>query len=168
MASQTLPAAAPPTPLRFVSLSAAAAVVAATAAYFSLLAALPVWAMFMGWVAYHSRGHSARDGAINFACFAIGLVIAMEAVVAAGALTPPAGIFALPLVVLAVALIVVSLRAAPGVNNVLAYFLGLITVFAAHVEPTFAAIAPLGAAGAIGAVAAWAASALQGRLSSGK
>ena len=64
-------------------------------------------------------------------------------------------------------MIVVSLRAAPGVNNVLAYFLGLITVFAAHVEPTFAAIAPLGAAGVIGAVAAWGASALQGWLSSG-
>ena len=142
--------------------------VAATAAYFSLLATLPVWAMFMGWVTYNSRGHSARDGALNFACFALGLVIAMEAVAAAGALAPAVGIFSLPLVVLATALIVVSLRSVPGVNNVLAYFLGLITVFAAHVEPSFAAIAPLGAAGAIGAVAAWAASTLQGRLSGGK
>lgn len=70
--------------------------------------------------------------------------------------------------VLAVALLVMSLRAAHAVNNVLAYFLGLITVFAAHVEPTFAAIAPLDAAGAIGAVAAWAASAPQGRLSARK
>jgi hypothetical protein len=167
MLDHTVAAPAPPTPVRFVAISAAAAAVAALAAYVSLLFALPVWAMFVGWIAYHSRGTSPRDGALNFACFAIGLVIAMEATVAAAALAPAAGTLALPLVVLAVALTVVSLRAVPGVNNVLAYFLGLVSVFAAHAEPTFAAIAPLGAAGAIGVVAAWAASALQGYVAPG-
>lgn len=167
MAKQTLAASTRPTPARFVALSAAAAVMAAAAALVSLLAGLQVWAMFMGWVAYNSRGHSAREGATGFACFAIGLVIAMEAQVAAGALAPVAGVLALPIVVSVVALIVVSLRVAPVVDNVLAYFLGLITVFAAHLEPTFAAISGLAAAGAIGAVAAWAAGASQDRLSTG-
>lgn len=74
----------------------------------------------------------------------------------------------MPLVAWVVALIAVSLRAAPAVNNVLAYFLGLVTVFAAHAEPASVAIASLGAAGAIGAVAAWAASVLQVWLSARK
>lgn len=165
MAARTLPAPTQAGPARFIAISATAAVVAALAAYLSVLSALPAWAMFMGWVAYYSRGHSARDGARNFACFAIGLVIGVEATVAVAALAPVAGILSLPLVVIAVALVVVSLRAVPEVNNVPAYFMGLITVFAAHLEPTFVANAGLGAAGALGCIAAWAASTLQGRLS---
>ena len=92
------------------------------------------------------------------------MVIATEATVAVGALAPMAGIFALPLVVREVALLLVSLRAAPAVNNVLAYFLGLVPVSAVHAESTFGAVATLGTAGAFGAVAAWAASAPPGRL----
>lgn len=160
--------AAPVGPARFLAIGAAAAFVAASAAYLGLLAGLPVWAMFMGWIVFSSRGGSARDGASNFACFAIGLVIGVEAMAAVAALTPAAGSAALPLVVLVVTTIVGSLRGVPALNNLLAYFLGLTTVFAAQSEPTFAANAGLGAAGALGVLAGWLASLIQKRLSAAK
>lgn len=152
----------------FLTMSVATALVAASASYLSLLAGLPVWTMFMGWIVFSSRGRSARDGAVNFACFAIGLAIGIEAMVAVAALTPAAGLLALPLVVLVVTTVVASLRVIPGINNLLACFLGLTTVFAAHLDATFAANAELGAAGALGGVAAWVASSLQGRLGAAK
>jgi hypothetical protein len=81
-----------------------------------------------------------------------------------GALSPSFGTFTLPVVVLLVATLVVSLRVSPVLSNIPAYFLGLVTVFAAHVQPTLYAVAELGAAGAIGSFAAWFASRWQHRL----
>lgn len=74
---------------------------------------------------------------------------------AAGGLAPSFGTFALPVVVLVVATLVVSLRSVLVLSNIPPYFLGLVTVFAAHVQPTLYAVAELGLAGAIGSFAAW-------------
>ncbi len=157
-------APAPSGKLRFLAISAAAAVTAASAAHFSNLIAVPAWAMFMGWVAYYTRGHSGRDGLVNYACLALGICLGFIAVMAVGTLAPSFGTFALPVVVLVVATLVVSLRALPVLSNIPAYFLGLVTVFAAHVQPTLYAVAELGSAGAIGSFAAWFASRWQHRL----
>lgn len=71
MSNETMSAAAAATSNRiridrFLAVGAVAGVIAAAAAHLSTLAAIPVWAMFMGWVAYFTRGHSARDGLINY------------------------------------------------------------------------------------------------------
>lgn len=154
----------PKAKLRFIAISAIAALVAASAAHASSLLTIPVWAMFMGWVAYYTRGHSGRDGLVNYACLALGMVFGLVAAASIGALVPSLGALALPAVVLVVAILVVSLRASPVFNNVPAYFLGMIAVFAAHAKPTVEAFAELGLAGALGSFAAWFAATWQKRL----
>lgn len=167
MTSSLVSTAAVPTgKLRFLAISAAAALTAASAAHVTTLIAVPAWAMFMGWVAYYTRGHSGRDGMVNYACLTLGIGLGLIAMIAVGALAPSFSTFALPIVVLVVATLVVSLRAVPVLSNIPAYFLGLVTVFAAHVQPTLYAMAELGLAGAIGSFAAWFASRWQQRLAS--
>lgn len=150
--------------VRFLAFGATAGVVAAAAAHISTLAAVPVWAMFMGWIAWFTRGHSARDGLFNWLCLAIGLAIGFGAAALLGLLAPALGGFALPLVVFAVALLVVSTRILPALSNIPSYFLGIVSVFAAHAAPTLAAFAELGGASAVGSLAAWLASAMQARV----
>jgi hypothetical protein len=150
--------------LNFNGVTAIAAATAAVASAASLMAGLPVWAMFIGWVAFFSRGHSFREGIANYCGVLAGICFGMGAAMAISALGPMLGKLALPIVVFIVAMMVVSLRAMPIVNNVLAYFLGLIAYFAAHVEPSFEALGRLGEASAIGSFAAWTSLKLQQRL----
>ena len=160
----------PPAPApRFSSLAysaftLAAAVVAAAASALALVLELPVWAMFVGWVAFYTRGVTARDGVFNLACVGLGVLIGKAAALAIGALGPVVGAMALPLVVLVVALVVVSLRGVPRLNNLLCYFLGLIAFFAIHQPPSLSLFGTLAGAAALGSVAAWTAHALQRRV----
>jgi hypothetical protein len=149
---------------KFNAITAVAAVTAAVAAAASLTAGLPVWAMFVGWVAFFSRGHGLRDGLINYSSVLAGIVFGMLAATAIAALSPSLGKTALPVVVFLVAMGVVSLRAVPVMNNLLAYFLGLIAFFAAHLEPSLDALLRLGSASAIGSTAAWVSLKVQQRL----
>ena len=148
----------------FFLVTAVAAVTASLAAGLSAALAFPVWAMFIGWVSFFTRGPSLRDGAVNAGCVVLGLLVGSAAALALANLAPSLGVLALPLVVFVVALIVVSLRAAPVVNNIPCYFLGLIAFFAAHQKPSVPAVALLAAAVTLGAVAAWATHALQHRV----
>ena len=66
----------PPAAMFFL-LTAAAAVTAAVATGISSALSLPVWAMFIGWVAFFTRGLTARSGAVNAACVALGLLAQM-------------------------------------------------------------------------------------------
>lgn len=150
--------------MKFTLLTAAAAIVAALAAFLSVTIALPVWAMFIGWVAFYTRGHSAHDGLINLTGLLLGLLIGMAAATAIGVLAPQIGSYAVALVVFSVAMLVVSLRALPIFNNVISYFLGLISFFAAHLEPGLAAFLELAAASSLGSAAAWIASLAQARI----
>lgn len=151
-------------PAIFIAFSIAAAITAAAASASSLAFGLPVWAMFVGWVAFFTRGMTTRDGVVNLACVWLGIVIGMAAAIAIGMLHPTLGMLALPVVVFVVAMIVVSLRAAPALNNILGYFLGLIAFFAAHLEPTLDNFVHLGSASALGSIAGWVSIKLQQRL----
>lgn len=148
----------------FSLVTTVAATTAGMAAGLSATLALPVWAMFIGWVAFYTRGLTARDGVVNVLCVVLGLMVGMAAAMGLGALGPILGALALPLVVFTVALVVVSLRAAPVVNNILCYFLGLIAFFAAHLQPSLGAFAELASAVFLGSLAAWTAHALQQRI----
>jgi hypothetical protein len=165
MNTQQLPASAGSGSFgRFVAFTALAAVTAALAAHTSVALAIPIWAMFIGWVAYFTRGHSFKDGMINLACVVLGIGFGVIAALAIAVLMPRVGSFSFAIVVFCTASIVVSLRAAPMLNNVLAYFLGLIGFFAAHVEPTLMAFAELSAASALGAFSAWLSQTAQSKL----
>ena len=150
--------------LMFTLFTAVTAATAALAAGSSLLLTLPVWAMFVGWVAFFSRGLTLRDGLVNLGCVLMGIAFGMGAALSIGALAPSLGLFALPVVVFVVAMVVVSLRATRTMNNVVAYFLGLITWFASHLEPSLESFAELGSAGALGSVAGWLPHVAQQRL----
>ncbi|MFJ4291888.1 DUF1097 family protein [Cupriavidus sp. NPDC089707] len=60
--------------------------------------------------------------------------------------------------------LVLSLRAVPGINNPLAYFLGLISFFAASQPPSPSLLGALVAAGVLGAIGGGISNVLQGRL----
>lgn len=163
MSVETSPSSAI-SPLRFNSLTLAAALTAATAATASASLGWPVWAMFVGWVAFFTRGHTAKDALYSYLCLASGLAIGTIAAASVGVLLPLIGPVAFGAVVFVVAIVVVSLRAVPPMNNTPAYFLGLITWFAAHVKPTPMAWLSLAAVMALGLFAAWLAHSWQAKI----
>lgn len=113
----------------------------------------PVWAMFIGWIAFFTRGITARDGAINLACVLIGLAIGIAAGVAGVALAPHLGAWSIAPLVLVVTLIVLSLQVLPLVNNVLASFLGLVSYFASQLPATLDTFVELSTASTLGVFA---------------
>ncbi|GAA3967746.1 hypothetical protein GCM10023085_57730 [Actinomadura viridis] len=162
-ASTPLPAAGS-THGRFVVFTAIAGVVAAAAAFASESLSLEPWAMFAGWVAWFTRPQSLTQGVHAVVCLWLGLVLAVLGRLSVEALVPTAGHAALPLTVFVLAVVVVGLRTAPVVNNMLAWFLGLIAFFAAHPEEIPTGLLALVAATAIGAIAGFVCQRLQSRF----
>jgi hypothetical protein len=150
----------------YVLFTITAALVAATAAHISLTLAIAPWAMFMGWVAYFTRTPSAAEGLRTFGCVVIGLILGAAATVTVGTLTPALGVLAFPVTVFCTALVVIAARSVPVLNNLLGYFIGLITFFAAHLEPGFLAIAELAGAVGLGSLAGWLAQKVESRIRS--
>lgn len=132
----------------------AESVVASSAATFSLLVLeLPVWAMFVGWIAYFTRGLNWRAGAINLACVLIGLALGIGAAQLLALMSTALGPFAISAAVMLVTVAALSLAKLPVFNNVLGFFLGLVAYFASHLPPTPTAFAQLGLAAALGSLA---------------
>ncbi|WP_159914155.1 DUF1097 domain-containing protein [Pantoea sp. 18069] len=143
-------------PRAYVTVTIVAAVTASLASASAILAGLPVWAMFIGWIAFFTRGLTTRSTLDSLGCVWLGLAIGALAATAIGTLAPTLGLLvAMPLVVFVVALIVVGLRGLPVLNNLLGYFLGLVAWFAAHMEPSLEHLAQLAGASAIGSIAGW-------------
>jgi len=135
-------------------------VAALAATVSSMVFDVPVWAMFVGWIAYFTRGLTLRQGVVNFACVLVGIAVGLAAVATMQVLAPQLGEFTLPAVVFAVAVLVLSLRHLPVLDNLLCFFLGLVAYFASHLAPGWIAFAELGIAAAVGSVAAYLASLL--------
>lgn len=140
----------------FLLVTVVAAITASAASAVSLALSVPVWAMFIGWIAFFTRGLNTRSSFENLGCVWAGLAIGCLASLATLALASSMGATtALPVVVFIVALFVVSMRGLPVLNNLLGYFLGLVSWFAAHLEPTMASVLHLGGAAAVGTFAGW-------------
>ena len=139
--------------------------VAATAATVAILAEVPIWAMFVGWIAYFTRGLDLGNGLVNYGCVLIGVMLGLAAAAVLEALGGPPAILETAAVVFGVALVVLSLRFLPVFDNLLGFFLGLVAWFAAHLPVSAAAFATLAVAGALGSGAGWFAHRLQLRLS---
>ena len=119
--------------------------------------------MFAGFIAWFTRPTSARDGVYSMICLYLGIALGVLAHIATEALAPSLGAFALPLVVFVVGVVIVGLRTTSLVDNMLAWFIGLVTFFAAEVELAVGALLELGSACAIGGFAGWACQALNRR-----
>ena len=144
-----------------VMITVGEAIIAALAAALSALVLdVPVWAMFVGWIAYFTRGLTLRHGLVNLACVLAGIALGIGAGASMQALSPQLGAATLTLVVFAVALVVLSLRHLPVFNNLLGFFLGLVAYFASHQPPVWATFAELGLAAMVGAAAAFLAASL--------
>jgi hypothetical protein len=149
---------------QFIGFTVVAAVTAATAALASVTLSLPLWAMFIGWVAYFTRRPSARDGLANLTCLVLGSALGIGGSLSIATLMPKFGVASIAIVVFVVATIVMSLRVVPIANNILSYFLGLIGYFASRQEAALSTFVLLGATFALGSFAAWIANTIQSRL----
>lgn len=155
-ASRDLPPA-----VTFLGFGAIAAVVASATAVASVQLGLAPWVMFVGWIAFFTRPTSTGQAFRTGLCVLGGLVFGASAVLALQALTPGLGGLALFAVVFVVTMVVVSMRAVAMLNNIPAWFLGLVAFFAAHQEPAVSAVLQLASAAALGLVAGWGSQQLQ-------
>ena len=68
------------------------ALIASVAATLSVLVLdVPVWAMFVGWISFFTRGLNVQHSVINLACVLIGVILGMGAAQALAALAPILG-----------------------------------------------------------------------------
>jgi hypothetical protein len=133
-----------------------AASLACIGSMIALFFSLPVWTMFIGWIAFFSKGLNIRSAIENLGCLWIGFILGSIASIVIHLLTPLFGILvALPATVFAIALVVVSLRGLPILNNLVCYFLGLVTWFAAHLEPQISNLMLLASSATIGTTAGY-------------
>lgn len=146
-----------------LKITATEAVAAALAAGVAVSFELPIWAMFLGWNAYFTRGAGLKSGALNLGCVLIGLGIGMSAHALLSSLSNHPSLAATMASVFAVTWVVLSLRFLPRFNNVPAFFLGLVSFFASRLEPGWSALFVLGGATLLGTAAGWLTSAVQAR-----
>ncbi|MFZ5957786.1 DUF1097 domain-containing protein [Pseudomonas knackmussii] len=121
----------------------------------------PAWAMFVGWIAFFTRGINARAGLVNLVCVLIGLTLGIATAFASAVLAPYLGSLTIAPGVLLVTLIVLSLRFIPVFNNPLSYFLGVVCYFASQLPPTPGSFIELATAVSLGVLAGLLASLVQ-------
>ncbi|MFI7550860.1 DUF1097 domain-containing protein [Micromonospora sediminimaris] len=143
-----------------------AAVVAASAALLSEGLGLHAWAMFVGWIVWFTRPTSATLGLHSMVSLWAGLLLAVAGHVIVGVLAPAIGQAALPVAVFVLACVAVGMRTTPVLDNMLAWFLGLVAFFALHPDNVLTGVLTLVAASAIGAGAGYACQRLQRRFAS--
>tara|TARA_Y100001968_G_scaffold278739_1_gene274227 strand:+ start:4479 stop:4970 length:492 start_codon:yes stop_codon:yes gene_type:complete len=152
----------------YLFLSLVAAITATFAATIANGLNWPVWAMFVGWVAFFTGKDTFSGVLATFGCLAFGLIAGNLAGLAIGSMAPKIGFWAIAPVVFVVAFIVVSLRGLSVMNNITAYFLGLITFFAAHISPGISSTISLVVVTALGLIAAYCTASLQRKLTQRK
>ena len=146
---------------RFHALTLITAAVAAAAIFAAMVLGIPTWAAFLGWVGY--SGPTTREGIANLISFLLGLGFGMGTGFSIDCLTPLLGVAATPLLIFGVTVLVISFRRLTPINNPLAYFLGLISIFASAQMPSISLLTMLAPAGALGAFSAWLVSFLYSR-----
>jgi hypothetical protein len=150
----------------FVRFTLIAAVIAAAAALLSESLGLHAWAMFVGWVAWFTRPGSAVLGIHSVITLWAGMILAVVGHVIVGFLAPHVGAAALPAAVFVLACVAVGMRATPVLNNMLAWFLGLIAFFALYADNALTGLLILAAASIIGAASGYLCQRLQRRFAS--
>lgn len=142
---------------------------AATAAILVRQLSIETWVMFVGFICWYTpRSLSTRNGIYAMICLWLGLLLGLLAFLGTVALAPLIAGLALPLVVFAVAFFVVALRTFPVVDNILSWFLGMVTFFAASLGTQSEGFLEVGLASLIGGFSGWACGQLSERLSQGK
>lgn len=162
------PAPAETTPSRsqFIRFTVIAAVIAAVAALLSESLGVHAWAMFVGWVAWFTRPASVTQGLHSMLSLWAGMLLAAGGHFIVAFLSSHIGMAALPVAVFVLACVAVGMRTTPPLNNMIAWFLGLIAFFALESDNVLTGLLTLVAASVIGGAAGYACQRLQGRFAS--
>ncbi|WP_207477260.1 DUF1097 domain-containing protein [Arenibaculum pallidiluteum] len=149
---------------KFILWTLIASVVAAFAAWLSAALSLEVWVMFAGFIAWFTRPTSLKNSAAAMICLWLGIAIGAVSHIMTGALVPSLNHLALPVVVFLVAILIVGLRSHALLGNMLAWFLGMVTYFAAEFDLAAASFVHLAFATGIGGLAGYTCQALNRRF----
>lgn len=117
----------------------ALAVVALVAAVSSVLCAhlaVPVWTMFIGWIAFVAGGMSAKTAAPTFVCAILGVILGFigAAIIGGGAASLGADL-ALLIGVFVIVFAALLAQYLPFASLVVCYFIGMTTFFASGLPP---------------------------------
>jgi len=127
----------------------ASAVVALVAAVSSVICArlqIPVWAMFIGWIAFVAGGMSAKTAPPTFVCAILGVLLGfLGAAIIGGTTASLGGDLALLLGVFVIVLAALLAQGVPFANLVICYFIGMTTFFASGLAPQGSTLLVLGA-----------------------
>lgn len=116
------------------------AVVALVAAVSSVLCArlqIPVWTMFIGWIAFVAGGMSSKTALPTFVCAILGVVLGLiGATIIAQASASIGSDLALLVGVFIIVLAALLAQGLPFANLVICYFIGMTTFFASGLPVT--------------------------------
>jgi hypothetical protein len=114
-------------------------IVALVAAASSVLCArlnIPVWTMFIGWIAFVAGGMSIKTAAPTFVCAVLGVLLGIGgALIIGGTTAALGGDLALLLGVFVIVLAALLAQGLPFANLVVCYFIGMTTFFASGLGP---------------------------------
>ncbi|TPN87206.1 DUF1097 domain-containing protein [Aquimarina algicola] len=106
----------------------------ALAVFISFSLEWPTWAMFLAWVSYYLFGKSIKAYIPSFLQILMGIVMGVLIRSIAGLLVPILGTFGFPSTVFVLIGSLAYLSKIKGLNNIPAWFLGLIIFFGVHPE----------------------------------
>ena len=149
---------------QFVLFTVVVALVASSATWLSATLNLEVWIMFTGFIAWFTGPSSLRESLSALLSFYLGMLLAVAAHAATGVLVPYLGSLALPAVVFVCASFIVGLRTTSYLHNMLAWFLGMVTFFASHLEASVQNFQILIGTSIIGGIAGWLCQAINKRF----
>jgi hypothetical protein len=94
----------------------------------------PIWVMFIAWVSYYLFGKTIQSSCWSLLQISAGILMGVGIRTASGALSPVLGQIGFPLTVFILIGSLAYLSKIKGLNNVPAWFLGLIIFFGIHPE----------------------------------
>lgn len=144
------------------------AVVALVAAVSSVICArlqVPVWTMFIGWIAFVAGGMSSKTAPPTYACAVGGVLLGFLGAFIIGNATAALGSdVALLLGVFVIVFAALLAQGLPFANLVICYFIGMTTFFASNLPPQLSTLLLLGAGLLAGVVSGLVAVTISGRI----
>ena len=144
------------------------AVVALVAAVSSVICArlqIPVWSMFIGWIAFVAGGMSSKTAPPTFVCAILGVLLGfLGAFIIGNATAALGGDLALLIGVFVIVFAALLAQGMPFANLVICYFIGMTTFFASNLPPQMSTLLVLGSGLLAGVVSGLVAVTISGRI----
>jgi Protein of unknown function (DUF1097) len=144
------------------------AVVALVAAVSSVICArlqLPVWSMFIGWIAFVAGGMSSKTAPPTYVCAILGVLLGFLGAFIISSATPALGAdVALLVGVFVIVFAALLAQGLPFANLVICYFIGMTTFFASGLPPQLSTLLVLGAGLLAGVASGLLAVTISGRI----